>query len=381
VSGPAGPPAAAQAELERLIGRLVESGELGLQACAVVDGAVVVDAAGGFTSPARDRPIDGDSLFPVFSVTKGIVAAALLALLSGGALELDGAVASYWPEFGRGGKRAITVADVLVHAAGVPQMPADVDVEEMCDWDRMASLIASLEPLWPPGERCGYHAYTFGWIAGELLRAASQQAGTAGEIVRRLVCEPACASDFWIGAPAAVHGRIVDVLREPGTPAAGRELLARAIPPRLAPGPEVYGQPLVRSACLPAAGGIGTARSIATIYSLLACDPERAGIDGAWTARLGRPQRDEHDCVLGTAIARSLGFYVAPRASTPLAAPFDGATAVFGHPGAGGSLGWAEPDAGAGFAITRSRMTAAAWGDPHVQELVAALRAAVARRP
>jgi CubicO group peptidase (beta-lactamase class C family) len=367
----------AQAAIDALIARQLEAGELGLQACAVVDGAVVVDAAAGRVARDDDRPVTSDSLFPVFSVTKGIVAAALLAQLSRGDLELDATVGSYWPVFARNDKQAATVGHVLAHAAGVPQMPAGVGVDEMCDWDRMLALVAGLEPMWRPGERCGYHAYTFGWLAGELLRAASGQPGTAGDIVRRLVCAPAGVTDFWIGAPTEVHDRIVSVVREPGPAPPHRELLSRAIPPHLAPGPAVYGRASVRAACLPAAGGVATARSIATIYAMLACDPERAAISRAWAGRLDRPQREELDCVLGTPIARSLGFYVAPAAGSALAPPFDGSGRSFGHPGAGGSLGWAEPELGAGFAITRSRMTSSSWGDPHVQELVAALRAAV----
>jgi CubicO group peptidase (beta-lactamase class C family) len=367
----------AHAAIDSLIARQLEAGELGLQACAVVDGAVVVDAAGGRIARDDDRMVTSDSLFPVFSATKGIVAAALLAQLSRGDLKLEATVGSYWPLFARRGKHAATVGHVLLHAAGVPQMPAGVGIDEMCDWDRMLALVAELEPMWRPGEQVGYHAYTFGWIAGALLCATCGHAGTAGDIVRRLVCAPAGVADFWIGAPIEVHDRIVSVVREPAPTPPGRELVSQAIPPHLAPGPEVYGRASVRAACLPGAGGVGTARSIATIYAMLACDPERAGISSAWARRLQRPQREELDRVLGSPVARSLGFYVTPAAGSALAPPFDGSGRSFGHPGAGGALGWAEPELGAGFAITRSRMTAASWGDPHVQELVAALRAAV----
>jgi hypothetical protein len=252
-------------------------------------------------------------------------------------------------------------------------MPPGVGVADMCDWERMTGLVAELEPLWRPGTRMGYQAYTFGWAVGETLRRALGTPSSVGDLVRDRICLPAGAPDFWLGVPAAAEPRIVTLYRGDTEPRQRSGLMAAAIPARLDTGPDVYNRADVRRACLPAAGGIASARSLAAIYAMLAAacaarpDEPLARATAVW--------RDEADLVTGLPTARGLGFVVA--APSERLAPFSAGRPGFGHPGAGGSLAWADMRTGAGIGITRSTLTAQGWRGPVVQRLIAAALAAL----
>jgi CubicO group peptidase (beta-lactamase class C family) len=350
-------------------------GELGLQVSAVVDGQPIVDVAAGWADIARQRPVDSDSLFPLFSATKGVVAAACAELLESGALSLDEPIAKLWPEFAVAGKSRVSLRHVLTHTAGLPQMPPDTTVEQMCDWDHMVRALAAMAPMWEPGSRVGYHAYTYGWLAGQALKLAAGTGEDVATLVRRLACEPAGATDFWLGIPADVEDRVVSlVAMEVAAPRQDMGLFRLAIPAHLDTSPEVYGRSDVRQACLPGAGGIGTAAAMARIYGRLAVLDHRS-----WARRAGQVWEQRTDTVTGRAVARGLGFWVSGSTEAPLGPPLDGGPGRFGHPGAGGSIAWADADLGAGFAITRSRMTALGWNDPSIVALVEAAYSAVRR--
>jgi CubicO group peptidase (beta-lactamase class C family) len=358
-----------------------EHGEIGIQVSAIRDGELLIDVAGGIADLGSRQPVTPSSLFPVFSVTKAVVAALALRLAGQGIVTLDAPIADVWPEFAAAGKGAVTLEHALTHSAGIPQMPAGVTPQVMCDWDEMCRRIARLEPLWRPGERTGYHSYTYGWIVGETLRRALGSTATVGELTRELIAGPSGAPDFWIGTPAVQHPRIVTLYKEPRPAGSGASLAERAIPPSLAAGQDVFGRPDVRESCHPAAGGTTTARSLAAIFAMLAADG-RAGraevIASAWVAAAARARRDETDVVLGARIARGLGCYVSAAANHEQGPPFESGQHVLGHPGSGGSVAWADRDLRAGFALTRNRMTTAGWNDPVVRTLVRTVRAAVA---
>ena len=167
-----------------------EHGEIGLQVAAVRDGTTVVDVAGGVADVDSRTPVTSQSLFPVFSVTKGVVAALALRLLGDGTIDLGTPLAEIWPEFGAHGKGEITLEHALTHSAGIPQMPDGVTPEVMCDWEQMCRLVADLEPLWHPGTQAGYHSYTYGWIVGEALRRALRTDASVGLLVRELITIP-----------------------------------------------------------------------------------------------------------------------------------------------------------------------------------------------
>jgi CubicO group peptidase (beta-lactamase class C family) len=265
----------------------------------------------------------------------------------------------------------VTLAHLLTHTAGIPQMPAGVTVGDMCDWERMTARIADLEPMWPAGTTMAYHGYTFGWAVGEVLRRAVGQ--DVGDLVRAQAVTPAGTGDFWLGVPPDAESRIVTLYKDEGQPRRGTGLPAAAIPPALDTGPRVYNRSDVRRACLPAAGGIASARALAAIYATLAARAAAAP-PGSALARAVSVQRDETDLVTGYPTARGLGFIVA--APSERLAPFGPGRPGFGHPGAGGSVAWADLRTGTGIAITRSRLTGDGWRGPVVQRLVGAALAA-----
>ena len=151
------------ARVKEALEALIASGaESGLQVAAWHRGEQVVDAWAGLADAETGRPVDGDTLFTSFSCTKGVTATAIHLLVERGALAYDEPVAAHWPEFARRGKQGVTIRHALTHRAGTPQMPEGVTPALMADWEYMCGAIAALEPLWEPGARTGYHAYTFG---------------------------------------------------------------------------------------------------------------------------------------------------------------------------------------------------------------------------
>jgi CubicO group peptidase (beta-lactamase class C family) len=358
---------------------LAERGEIGLQVCVMRRGERIIDVAGGVSDIESARAVDGDTLFPVFSVTKALVATLALALLSRDRLSLTSPIAEHWPAFEVPSKREVTLEHLLTHSAGLPLMPANVSVEDMCDWDHMVALVGELEPIWEPGASVGYHAYTYGWLVGEVIRRSLGTDDTVGDLVRSMVGDPCGASDFWIGTPGDQHDRIVTLYKDPPTPGARSDLLLQAIPAHLATGQDVFGRPDVRRSCMPAAGGIGSARSIAAVFDMLANDGTTNGtevIAPDWVNQGALARRDEQDVVLNARLGRGLGYYVTATANTEQGPPFEAGRRTLGHPGSGGSIAWADRELGTGFAITRSRMTALGWNDPAIQDLARAATAA-----
>ena len=359
---------------------ITEHGEIGLQISAVRDGCMVVDVAAGVADIESSTPVTSESLFPVFSATKGVVAALALRLLGAGVIELDAPLAEVWPEFAAHGKAKVTLEHALTHAAGIPQMPDGVTPEVMCDWDRMCGLVADLEPLWKPGTQVGYHAYTYGWMVGEALRRSARTDASVGELVRELIALPSGAPDFWIGTPVSEHPRIVTLYKEPRPAGAAAGLIGRSLPSHLATGQDIFGRRDVRECCYPAAGGITTARSLATVFAALAADGTANGtqiVRAEWIENAARARWDETDVVLGERLGKGLGYYVSSESNHEQGAPFESGQRVFGHPGSGGSIAWADRALRTGFAITRSRMTTAGWHDPVVRELVRVVRKAL----
>src|SRR5689334_19980134 len=184
----------ANREVRALLDELVGSGrEVGLQVAAYLDGELAVDCWAGLAArasgPGRvDRPVDGDSLFTVFSTGKGVVATALHLLAERGQVDYGAPVARYWPEFAQSGKERVTVRDALSHRSGVPQMPDGLVAEDLLDWDRMVAAITRLSPIFPPGTTTAYHALTYGWIVGEVVRRVDGR--PVGQFVQEEICAP-----------------------------------------------------------------------------------------------------------------------------------------------------------------------------------------------
>ncbi len=351
-----------QADVRAFLDDLVASGvERGIQVAAYLDGECVVDAWAGVADPTTGRPVDGETLFTVFSCSKGITATAIHLLAQRGLFNYDDPIATYWPEFAANGKAAVTIRQALSHTAGIPQLPADVSVT---DWDGMSRAIADLTPLWEPGTQSGYHSLTFGWILGELARRVD------GRPIERIVAEDICAPlsirSLFFGIPDDVEPRVAtlendaSVIAAPDPPP---DSLAARIGRGSRQNDEKYNRPEVRRAVIPAGGGITNARSLARHYAALIGN----GVDGV---RLLPPDRvrqatalqvDGKDAVLGTTIRRGLGYMLGGPGM-----PMGQRVTAFGHRGYGGTVGFADPDYRFAFALTKNRL---AVGPPDVSTL------------
>ncbi len=358
-----------QTLLDDLVGRGVERG---LQVAVYRDGDLIVDAWAGIADPATGRPVDGETLFTVFSSTKGVTATVIHLLAERGALDYDEPIATYWPEFAANGKERVTVRHALTHSAGIPQRPTDVP---MTDWEGTCRAIAAMTPLWEPGTQFGYHAGTFGWILGELARRVD------GRPIKRIVAEDICAPlgirSLFFGIPDDVEPRVATLENDPtitNAPAPPPDsLLARAMP-----GSKEYfamfNRPEVRRAVLPAGGGIMNARSLAHHYAALVGD----GVDGVWLLPPERVriattlQTEARDVVLGLPIRRGLGYMLGRRIS-----PMGARATAFGHAGYGGSLGFADPQYGLAFALTKNRLAFSAPGASTVDTIARTVRASL----
>jgi CubicO group peptidase (beta-lactamase class C family) len=357
----------------------LERGELGAAFAAVVDGVPVVDLwAGTADRPAR-RPYAADTLQVIFSGTKGMVAICLLLLLERGAIELDAPVAAYWPEFGAAGKRDIRVSDLVSHRAGLPGLRDPIAVEDFGDPDRLAAQLAAQAPLVEPGTLC-YHAITFGWLCGELVRRVD------GRSIGRFFADEVAAPlglDVWIGLPEKHEGRVARLEladgwgddEVPTPPGSLAEIVVRN-PPVWEREGFPWNRRELHAAEIAGAGGIASSRSLARVYGCLA----RGGsFDGgrlldADTVRLGRTELARGpELLVGTELAFAVGF----RLQDPTC-PFGPPADAFGHSGAGGSMHGAWPTEGVGFSYAMNLMRMDP-GDDRSDTLLAALHRCVTR--
>jgi len=346
---------AANDRVQTLLNSLTASGEeVGLQVAAYHHGDLAIDAWAGVADPASGRPMQGDTVMTSFSTTKGVVTTAIHQLAERGVLNYDLPVAAYWPEFGQNGKERATLRHVLCHQEGVPQMPDDVTPEQLGDWDGMCRRIAAQAPLWAPGTRTGYHAYTFGWILGEIVRR------TDGRPIERYIAEeiigPLGIEDWALGMSDAIEPRVATLVTAPmppGMPAVPPDaLLFRAMPLSVFPNAQVYNRRDVRRAVIPAGGGIMSARAIARHYAALAEGGSLGGVRLLSPERLALAttlQTEAPDLVLGEPVRKALGW----RLGGPLS-PMSGRRSAFGHPGAGGSIGFADPEQHLAVGITKN---------------------------
>ena len=341
-----------------------ERGEIGLQVAAYLNGEPVVDAWGGLADETTGRAVDGDTLFPVFSVTKAVTAAALHIQADRGLVDYYEPIGRYWPEFAKKGKEKATVYDALTHRLGIPLMPVGVTPELMCDWDWMVGRLEDMTPLFEPGTKSAYMSYTFGWVIGEIVRRTDSKGRPFRDFVREELSEPLGIDSMWMGIPDEVEHRVAKLTNVPPMPPGGPPgiepgiLRAAAIPPIVGTNQEVFGRADVRRACLPGAGVIMNARSGARFFSMLANGGELDGVrilseERVRLFNVPRPPCD-YDLTFGLPHAGSIaGFHIA--GSRNMAAAGN-APRVFGHPGAGGSVGWADPESRLAVTITHNRM-------------------------
>ncbi|WP_437315781.1 serine hydrolase domain-containing protein [Sorangium sp. So ce385] len=353
--------------------------ELGAAVSVAVRGRVVVDLWAGFRDAARTAPWGGDTIVNVFSATKGAVALCAHALAQRRALDVDAPVAAAWPEFAAAGKARVLVGQLLDHSAGLPALRAEPAEGALYDWRAMTAALAAEAPFWEPGARHGYHAVTFGFLVGEVIRRASGR--RVGAFLREAVAGP-LDLDFHIGTGAEHDGRIAEVPPTIAGPSGVGGAFAASFRdpasltsmaftrPRDLVSPGLVNTARARRAEIPALNGHANARALARMYGALANGGALAG-----TARVLSPEAVEAalaersrgpDAVLLAESRFSLGFML-PSALRP----FGRGPRAFGHPGAGGALGFADPDAGLGFGYTPNQTIASGeGGDPRWPALI-----------
>jgi CubicO group peptidase (beta-lactamase class C family) len=359
-------------------------GEIGAAVAVTLDGRPVVDLWGGYVDSIRTRAWARDTIVNVYSTTKGLTATCAHRLADQGKLELDAPVAKYWPEFAQAGKQNLPVHFLLSHRAGLPALRATLQPEAIFDWTTMTAALAAESPWWEPGTRHGYHAFTFGWLVGEVVRRVSSR--SVGTYFREELAEP-LGLDCHIGLDAKHDARVAAIIGEPA-PAPGQpdflaeimknpeSMTARVIAnPANIMLPEIANSRRWRGAQIPAANGHTTARALARLYGAMARGGEVDGIRVLSPAAIERcytEQASGPDAVLMIPTRWSLGFGL----SQPPAALGPNPRS-FGHSGAGGSLGYADPDAKIGFGYIMNQRQNSFWVDPRAQRLIDAIYASL----
>ncbi len=370
---------------------LAERGEVGASVCVMVDGEPVVDLWGGVADRASGRPWERDTVSVVFSTTKGVTSLCAHMLLSRGTLELAAPVSAYWPEYAQAGKENTTVGMVLAHRAGVTALSAPLGEGAFLDWDGMVAAIEAERPVWEPGTRHGYHALTYGWLAGELVHRACGQ--SLGSFLRTEVAEP-LGLDLWIGLPEEVEPRVAPMGYADPQPGDEQSRLATVVAAEpesvsarmlintggyMMPGPTGFDSRAAHAAEIGATGAITNARALAGMYAPLASGGSAGGVtlvDGATLARMATTVSAGPDAMLFANSRFTYGFVpsidnrhepAGMRDSMILSAD------AFGHPGLGGGVGFASPANRMSFGYTMNAMGPGTLLNPRGQSLVDAV--------
>lgn len=367
---------AVNAKVQQLIDRQVAEGrQIGVQVAAYHEGKLVVDAVAGTRGPADSRPLQADDLILCFSVTKGVAATALHILADRGLIEYDVPVTKYWPAFGQHGKERLTVAQAMSHQAGLHYLPEPVMLEHLTDWDAGIRRMEQGVPAWDPGTATGYHAVTYAWIVGGIVQGATGR--HIKDVIREEIAEPlGIADSMFVGLPDGLEDRLTTIEIHPageGLPIEPDHDFYKAMPVPI--WQHFNGMP-IRKACLPSANGHFSARALARMYAALANGGELDGVRLVSKQRLPHMQRlmtEEPDRVLLSPIRKGIGFFLGgevggfPNAMGPR-------KSAIGHSGAGGPLGFADPDVNLAVGITSNKMQYPAPGEGVTLEICDAIR-------
>ena len=366
-----------EAVREAFAENFVRRGELGGACCAYVRGEKVVDLWGGIRNKQTGAPWERDTMVGVHSASKGLAAMTLALAHSRGWLDYEERVARYWPEFAQHGQERITVRLLLAHQAGLFAFHEPVDRRVVADLDRLAVVLARQKPAWEPGTRQAYHALTLGFYEGELMRRVDPRHRTLGQFFQDEIASW-LDEDVYLRLPEEIPNARLAVLASPN-----RLRMLAGFPVRLTlealnrhsniyralvtnPGFAIYldeERVYARNFEVPSGGGVATARGIAHAYAAFVSGGRALALRQATLDLLAAPAipptRGFYDeCMKADGIQFSLGFMK----STP-AWPF-GSARSFGSPGSGGSLGYADPEVGVGYAYVTSQSGTALTGDP-----------------
>lgn len=359
---------------------MLSGDEVGAAVAVYRDGIKVVDLWGGYRNGFTKEPWQEDTLVNMFSTTKGLASLAIVVAVAQGLISYDAKVADYWPAFAQASKGSITVRQLLSHQAGLPAIDAPLTLHDLADRAKVSAALAAQAPAWIPGTRHGYHAVTLGWYESELIRHTDPLGRSLGQFFAEDVARP-LGLDFYIGLPASVdRGRVAHVhgyawaelLRHLNTmpPRFVASLLnpfgltARTLAnPKGIGDLDAFNRDEVRAVEIPAANGIGTARSVAKAYGCVATGGSELGLTAPLLDALAKPAvpptKGLRDKVLHVDTTFSLG-YLKPFPKFT----FGSSDNAFGTPGAGGSFGFADPDTGIGFAYAMNRAGFHLYNDP-----------------
>lgn len=375
---------------EAFAANFAERGETGAAVAVYVDGRPVADLWAGERAPGHEW--EQDTVVLVWSATKGITALTLQRLVDTGRLALDEPVVTWWPEFGTGGKDEITLSDVLTHGARLPYPPGYETIataDGPAGWDRvdaLTDLLEVAEPVLPPGVH-GYHALTFGLLLNRIVSRATGR--SIGQIFAEEIAGPLSLDAAWIGRPAAGEDRIAELeLTIPPPPTDDPDMLAAMAWAMSAEGPigrsllvgpsgamnfpDIGNDPSFRRVEHPAANGVVSARALARMYAMLAAGGSLDGVSVVSPSSVADHSAERwrgEDATLLSEKRYALG-YMLPGTPTERYGP---AEKAFGHPGMGGSLGFADPDAKVGFAYVTRHMVFEVAVDPRVDAVADAV--------
>lgn len=362
-------------------------------------GEVVVDLWGGARTTEGD-PWEADTLAMCFSTTKGVASFALHQQVDAGLVGYDEPVATYWPEFAQNGKDGVTVRHVLSHSAGLHRIRSVVrGAHHMLDWDHMVDALARERPAYEPGTRTGYHALTYGWLVGEIVRRVTGR--PLAEVVAHDIAVPLELDGLHLGCPPDQRhrvaplepmgsprnalprpvrqvekkvgeqmGKVLSLVRFPINP---RRMINALVPRGME---DVIGAPELMDAEVPALNGFLTARSLGAMYAVLAGRGSLGGVQLLSTEivdQIGQEQNNRPDLVLVVPMRWRLGYHrvMTSRGPSPTG---------FGHFGFGGSGGWADPTRDLSVAMVCNRGTGTPVGDLRLMRLGTAAIAAADRR-
>jgi CubicO group peptidase (beta-lactamase class C family) len=361
-----------------------QRGEIGASVSVWQDGQEVLSLIGGQTQRDAQTAWQADTLVPVWSATKAVAAVCALMVLAEKNLPLNAPVAELWPEFATAGKSAVTFGQLLSHSAGLCALDEVVSITDA------ASITRALEqqaPAWPPGTAHGYHARTFGFLLETLVQRGSQAASVAEFFEQRL--RRPLQLDFWLGLPVSEHGRVATVypgkmkMTDQEKPFMKAFTSRGTLTQRTFTSPiglnaiQDFNLPTTWQAGYASMGGVASARGLAQFYALLAQGGMWAGqrwVPETVIQQLSQTLADGEDLVLLTPTAFAAGVMQDPqREGQKLRQHFGPNTRAYGHPGAGGCLGFADPETGLSFAYVMNQMEVGALPGPKSLGIIEAL--------
>lgn len=360
-----------------------QHGELGAGFALYVDGECKVDISAGVADKATGRPWDERTLQLVFSTTKGAAAICVAQLVQSGAIRYEDPVADYWPDFATNGKEGITVGEMMSHQAGLPYVDTSLTFDEIMDVTPVVRALEAQSPIWKPGTAHGYHALTYGWLAGELVRQVDGR--SIGRYFADEIAGP-LGLDFWIGLPESEEDRVARLenappptdpevfalmmkVMGPGTIGFNALTMSGALI-AFDPSENHFNRRAVHATEMPAANGITNAASLARMYAATVSEVDGIRlVDDATMQEMSAERVNGPDKALVIDSRFASGFMLDGEL-TPLLGPRS-----FGHAGAGGSLGYADPDSGVGYGYVMNQMGNGIAGDPRTIALNDAARA------